>query len=452
MTLLVRDEEDVVDATVRFHLDRGVDLVLVTDNLSLDRTRDLLAPYERAGVVQVWTETNDEYRQWEWVSRMAQLAASRHAADWVLHCDADEFWWTDRPLPEVLAAVPPEYDVVRAARHDFLPLEADSGRPFLERMTVRDTAPRNILGRPLLAKCAHRGRDDVIVAQGNHFVVNEGMTEMPGDLDAVILHFPVRSHAQLERKVVLGGRAYARNAEMPVTVGNTWRILHEAYLAGELGAYLDGLVPDEPTLVAGLASGRYVVDTRLRDALEGRLQTPPEPVRLAWPEEARSPDVRRALDLVGEAVATVPAGAAPGAPHHHAEQQLMAFVDDARTSLTVVADTVASCGVLAALAGARQRGVRVRVMTADPTPTADWRLDGVTRRVPAGSATGLVLRDESAMWTGPAALDWCSWRTCPSTSVRLHAGHAVLAAADRLWALAATVTRLPGHALAGAER
>ena len=40
MTLLVRDEEDILDANLRFHLDRGVDLVLVTDNGSVDGTAD----------------------------------------------------------------------------------------------------------------------------------------------------------------------------------------------------------------------------------------------------------------------------------------------------------------------------------------------------------------------------------------------------------------------------
>ena len=37
MTLLVRDEADVVDAQIAFHLVAGVDFVIATDNLSSRR-------------------------------------------------------------------------------------------------------------------------------------------------------------------------------------------------------------------------------------------------------------------------------------------------------------------------------------------------------------------------------------------------------------------------------
>ena len=49
MTLLVRDEVDVVRANVNFHLQRGVDFVIVTDNRSVDGTRDVLADLEKDG-------------------------------------------------------------------------------------------------------------------------------------------------------------------------------------------------------------------------------------------------------------------------------------------------------------------------------------------------------------------------------------------------------------------
>lgn len=49
MTLLVRDEEDILAHNIEYHLGNGVDFVIATDNLSTDRTRDILEEFRRAG-------------------------------------------------------------------------------------------------------------------------------------------------------------------------------------------------------------------------------------------------------------------------------------------------------------------------------------------------------------------------------------------------------------------
>src|SRR6476659_114991 len=101
MTLLVRDEQDIVRENLDFHLAQGVDEVIVTDNGSEDATVEILREYESRGVVRLLHEPEDDYSQGSWVTRMAQLAASQ-GADWVINNDADEFWW---PLGESLRSV-----------------------------------------------------------------------------------------------------------------------------------------------------------------------------------------------------------------------------------------------------------------------------------------------------------------------------------------------------------
>ena len=107
MTLLARDEADIVDAQIAFHLNAGVDFVIATDNRSSDGTTEILERTSEQGDLRLIREAGEDLRQAEWVTRMARLAASEHGADWVINSDADEFWWPrEGSLKDVLAAIP----------------------------------------------------------------------------------------------------------------------------------------------------------------------------------------------------------------------------------------------------------------------------------------------------------------------------------------------------------
>ena len=95
MTLVVRDEEDVIEPNLRYHLAQGVDFVIATDNGSTDGTLEVLHRYAGAGLLHLIEERSDDYHelQAEWITRMARLAATDFGADWVINNDADEFWW-----------------------------------------------------------------------------------------------------------------------------------------------------------------------------------------------------------------------------------------------------------------------------------------------------------------------------------------------------------------------
>jgi Glycosyl transferase family 2 len=262
LTLLVRDEADIVESTIAYHLERGVDFVVVTDNGSVDGTRELVQPFARAGEARLIDEAGDDYSQARWVTRMARLAAADHGADWVLHADADEFWWPEAAdLKDAFGELPPDCAVVQAPRENFPPSQAFDDRPFFERMTLRDTRSVNPLGQPLPPKCAHRAHPAVEVGQGNHWAIAPGFGSPRPLRGTTIFHFPARSYAQVERKIVLGGRAYARNQELPPEVGHAWRRLYALYLEGGLPEWYARQLPQPAD------AGRYVRDERLRDVL-----------------------------------------------------------------------------------------------------------------------------------------------------------------------------------------
>jgi glycosyltransferase involved in cell wall biosynthesis len=262
MTLLVRDEEDIVADNLDFHLAQGVDEVIVTDNGSVDGTLEILRAYEARGLVRIIVEPTDDYSQGRWVTRMARMAASEHKADWVINNDADEFWWpragTLRTLFEGLGG---DVGAVVGHRTNFVPRPEDD-RPYWERMTLRERESLNPVGKPLPPKLAHRAHPEIVVVQGNHRIKGPDVGSEVDDGSIEILHFPMRSYAQFENKIVKGGRAYARNKELPEKTGRTWRRLYETWEQGGLPAHY------EASVVAEAARQDLLEDTRLRDYLE----------------------------------------------------------------------------------------------------------------------------------------------------------------------------------------
>ncbi len=93
MSILVRDEEDVIEDNIRFHAKKGVDFFVVMVNNSVDRTREILESLSAEFEIHIIDQTSNEFKQAEWVTEMAFLAKI-HGADLVMNSDADEFWQT----------------------------------------------------------------------------------------------------------------------------------------------------------------------------------------------------------------------------------------------------------------------------------------------------------------------------------------------------------------------
>jgi glycosyl transferase family 2 len=271
MTLLARDEADVIESWLAFHLNAGADFVVATDNRSVDGTTDVLERYEREGHVHLIREPGEDLRQNEWVTRMARLAATEFGADWVINSDADEFWWPrGASLRDVLAAISPRYGTVGAFLRVFVP-RPPGDDAFAERMTVRFSALAPIndpasLYKPI-RKVIHRAHPEITVTRGNHALVDSPFAPLRGWFPIEVLHFPLRSLEQCEHKAELQGTAFERYIARPPTAYHAQ--MFEALKTGAIGDYYDALVVDDAEIEGGVAAGRLVVDTRLRDALRG---------------------------------------------------------------------------------------------------------------------------------------------------------------------------------------
>lgn len=216
---MVRDEEDVIGATVA-HMLEQVDAVIVADNLSTDRTREILDELAAGDPRLVVVDDLDPaYRQSEKMTALGRRARLELGAEWVVPFDADEWWYSPfGRIADVLDDVAPQWLVIPAPLFDHVATGEDPD--------VADPIARlgwRRLDRAPLPKVAARWREDLVIAQGNHDAHYTGRATRFDEL-LVVRHFPYRSVEQLVRKVRNGAAAYrAAGDSLPASFGAHWR-------------------------------------------------------------------------------------------------------------------------------------------------------------------------------------------------------------------------------------
>jgi len=268
LTLLVRNEIDIIRTHLDYHLSLDIDHIIITDNLSDDGTEVVLREYASRERITLLEEHDDTYDQSIWVTKMAHIAQSVLKADWVIHGDCDEFFVTyqGRSLRSLLGGFSATIDFLNIDRFDFVPLR-DEEQWSPELMKYKKAVSTNIFGNRLPPKIIHRNIPRVVVDQGNHNI------SFPTNLisldcqEIVIYHYPVRSFQQFESKIRLGGRAYNNNVVLHENVGSTWRYLYEIYKKGELREAYNALSVEISEISQKVESGELIEDNILMDKL-----------------------------------------------------------------------------------------------------------------------------------------------------------------------------------------
>ncbi|GAA0743934.1 glycosyltransferase family 2 protein [Ideonella azotifigens] len=273
---MVKDEQDILLFNLVWHYAMGVRRFFVIDNLSTDRTPALLQLFQQAFAdVTVLTlkDTVMAHFQGRKVSGACwYLKSLWPELEWLILVDADEFVCSDRPLREMLEAVPAEIDAVALPKSIYALTPGDAVEDvdhFFYRLTHRQPLSH------VSAKVIVRARVGMEIAQGNHKLLEAGhyarasYTSLPG---LTMREFPMRTRAQFERKVISGAQAVkaAREQGLVAVGGDHWMNLYRLLEQGgsqALQARLDTQIANnaERACIADPLAMGTVMDRHLPD-------------------------------------------------------------------------------------------------------------------------------------------------------------------------------------------
>jgi hypothetical protein len=214
---MVRDEEDVIEDTVR-HMAGQVDRLVIADNLSSDGTRPILDRLATELPLTVLDDLEPGYFQSAKTSALGNVAAN-NGATWVIPFDSDELWSAPgMRIADFLDIIPGRFDIVHADLYDHVATAADD--PTIV-SPMRRLQWRRTTAVPL-PKVACRVRQNLVIHQGNHGASYDHEARVYDAGRFTVHHFPYRTREQFARKARNGARAYAAT-DLPESAGAHWR-------------------------------------------------------------------------------------------------------------------------------------------------------------------------------------------------------------------------------------
>ena len=248
MTILVKDEADIIEANIRTHASLGVDAFVIMDNSSTDGTRDILIRLQKEFEIVIIDEVG-EYNQAKWMKSLAKIAKERLKADWVISNDADEFWIPKNKLTlkENLAF---KGSVLTIQRYNMLLLDKKEffQSPYYVKNPIFYSKENQLNSRKIsitLTKIAPKTIVNphglIYLRGGNHKALHianirdylrSGYDKIKRFKDIEVFHYPIRSYAQFEKNIK--NRKRLLESKKRINMGPHYRRWVELYNKGEL--------------------------------------------------------------------------------------------------------------------------------------------------------------------------------------------------------------------------
>lgn len=237
MTLVCKDEIDIIEKHILFHHHMGIDGYIVTDNNSTDGTREVLEKYKQQGIIlEIIDEPCKTHMHSVWVDRMVWLAKNKYHADWVINSDSDEFWYASSLNLKKDIGACGDANVLNLYFKTLIPsLDQDdyfNNTLFVSRL-LQPFEAENLgitngvyINYKQIPKVMHRTKGFIHVLDGNHGVhMKKPNVITPANIS--LYHYYIRNFKHFEQKVTKG---YAGVKDHPKKgIGSEWREWYEKY-------------------------------------------------------------------------------------------------------------------------------------------------------------------------------------------------------------------------------
>ncbi len=246
MTILVKNEADIIEKNIRYHAKAGIDNFVVMDNNSTDETREILEELKKEFEITIIDEKGI-YNQAKWMTKLTYIARKKYNPTWLIPNDADEFWYSEKSLKDTINS---KKRVLTVDRFNFLlqenkkwyESEVRVENPVFYRKNTQLSAEKiSIVLTKISPKVIINPKGLLWIRGGNHKALNifdfrdyfKHYDKIKRFEKVKVFHFPIRSFEQFKKNIENRKKLLENGAKMGPHYKRWVKLLNEGKLEEE---------------------------------------------------------------------------------------------------------------------------------------------------------------------------------------------------------------------------